>query len=133
MLWTEELQKELESYREHLGEIIGCDLQNEALERWAAQLQKLLDGEPKHGTYGGETLEKVAQKIVELVEAKKQLILREPTQAEGDAHEYLHDQSMGPSYGAGECFVPMGNHHGWRCKCGVWVWGSKIVCQQCQR
>lgn len=56
---------------------------------------------------------------------------REPTQAEGDAHEYRHDQSMGASYGASECFVPMGGHHGWRCKCGVWVWGGPTVCQRC--
>ena len=56
---------------------------------------------------------------------------REPTQAEGDAHECRHDQSMGASYGAGECFVPMGGHHGWRCKCGVWVWGGPTVCRRC--
>jgi len=56
---------------------------------------------------------------------------REPTQAEGDAHEYRHDQSMGASYGAGECFVPMGSHHGWKCTCGTWVWGGPTVCQRC--
>lgn len=56
---------------------------------------------------------------------------RAPTQAEGDAHEYRHDQSMGASYGAGECFVPMGSHHGWKCKCGTWVWGGPMVCQRC--
>lgn len=47
---------------------------------------------------------------------------RTPTQAEADAHA---------SYGAGECFVPMGGHHGWRCKCGAWVWGGPTVCQRC--
>jgi hypothetical protein len=46
---------------------------------------------------------------------------REPTQAEGDAH----------GYGEGECFVPMGGHHGWKCKCGAWVWGGPTVCQRC--
>jgi hypothetical protein len=56
---------------------------------------------------------------------------REPTQAEGDAHEYRHDQSMGPSYGAGECFVTMGGHHGWKCRCGAWVWGGPTVCRRC--
>lgn len=57
--------------------------------------------------------------------------LREPTQAEGDAHEYRNDQSMGASYGANECFVPMGGHHGWKCNCGTWVWGGPTVCQRC--
>lgn len=56
---------------------------------------------------------------------------REPTQEEGDAHEYCHDQSMGASHGSGECFVPMGSHHGWKCKCGTWVWGGPTVCQRC--
>lgn len=56
---------------------------------------------------------------------------REPTQEEGDAHEHHHDQSMGASHGSGECFVPMGSHHGWKCKCGTWVWGGPTVCQRC--
>lgn len=56
---------------------------------------------------------------------------REPTQEEGDAHEYCHDQSMGASHGSGECFVPMGSHHGRKCKCGTWVWGGPTVCQRC--
>lgn len=56
---------------------------------------------------------------------------REPTQEEGDAFEHRHDQSMGASHGSGECFVPMGSHHGWKCKCGTWVWGGPTVCQRC--
>lgn len=56
---------------------------------------------------------------------------REPTQEEGDAHEHRHDQSMGASHGSAECFVPMGSHHGWKCKCGTWVWGGPTVCQRC--
>ena len=56
---------------------------------------------------------------------------REPTQEEGDAYEHHHDQSMGASHGSGECFVPMGSHHGWKCKCGTWVWGGPTVCQRC--
>jgi hypothetical protein len=56
---------------------------------------------------------------------------REPTQAEGDAHEYRHDQSMGASECIRECHVPMGNHHGHRCPCGRWVWGGPTVCQRC--
>jgi len=56
---------------------------------------------------------------------------REPTQAEGDAHELEQHQSMGPVIKTGECFVPMGNHHGWKCKCGAWVWGGPTVCQRC--
>lgn len=53
---------------------------------------------------------------------------REPTQEEGDAHEHRH---VGTSHGSGECFVPMGGHHGWKCKCGTWVWGGPTVCQRC--
>lgn len=56
---------------------------------------------------------------------------REPTQAEGDAHEYRHDQSMGAPEPIRECHVPMGNHHGHRCSCGRWVWGGSTVCQRC--
>ena len=56
---------------------------------------------------------------------------REPTQAEGDAHEYRHDQSMGASESIRECHVSMGNHHGHRCSCGRWVWGGPTVCQRC--
>lgn len=56
---------------------------------------------------------------------------REPTQAEGDAHEYRHDQSMGASEAIRECHVPMGNHHGYRCPCGLWVWGGPTVCRRC--
>lgn len=56
---------------------------------------------------------------------------REPTQAEGDAHEYRHEQSMGASEAIRECHVPMGNHHGHRCLCGRWVWGGPTVCQRC--
>lgn len=48
---------------------------------------------------------------------------REPTQAEGDAHEWPR--------GEGECHVPMGNHHGHRCLCGIWVWGGPTVCRRC--
>lgn len=56
---------------------------------------------------------------------------REPTQAEGDAHEYRNDQSMGASEAIRECHVPMGNHHGHRCLCGHWVWGGPTVCRRC--
>lgn len=56
---------------------------------------------------------------------------REPTQAEGDVHEYRHEQSMGASEAIRECHVPMGNHHGHRCLCGRWVWGGPTVCQRC--
>lgn len=50
---------------------------------------------------------------------------REPTQAEGDAN------ACGSDYGADECFVPMGGHHGWKCKCGTWVFGGPTVCHRC--
>jgi len=56
---------------------------------------------------------------------------REPTQSEGDALEYRHDQSMGASECIRECHVPMGDHHGHRCPCGRWVWGGPTVCQRC--
>lgn len=46
---------------------------------------------------------------------------RNPTQDEGDAYAHHHD----------ECLVPMGSHHGWKCKCGTWVWGGPTVCQRC--
>lgn len=76
-------------------------------------------------------LEDAAIMIHELRAERDAACLREPTQAEGDAHEYRNDQGMGASYGAGESFVPMGSHHGWRCRCGTWVWGGPTVCQRC--
>lgn len=51
---------------------------------------------------------------------------RAPTQAEGDAHEH-----QDASEAIRECHVPMGNHHGHRCPCGLWVWGGTTVCQRC--
>ncbi len=57
---------------------------------------------------------------------------REPTQAEGDAHEYRHEQSMGPAHGSGECFVSMGGWTGHRCRiCSRWVWGGQTACVAC--
>lgn len=59
---------------------------------------------------------------------------REPTQAEGDAHEHRHEQSMGASYPSGECFVPMGGWTGRRCRiCSRWVWGGPTACVACVR
>ena len=52
---------------------------------------------------------------------------REPTQAEGDAHAYRAHQGDVLE----EAHVPMGNHHGHRCRCGVWVWGGPTTCQRC--
>ena len=52
---------------------------------------------------------------------------REPTQAEGDAHE-----SGEPDHAKGECFVAMGGWTGRRCRaCDRWVWGGPAVCQRC--
>lgn len=51
---------------------------------------------------------------------------REPTQAEGDAHELPRGEGS-----IRECYVPMGNHHGHRCLCGIWVWGGPTVCRRC--
>jgi hypothetical protein len=51
---------------------------------------------------------------------------REPTQAEGDAHELPLVEGE-----IGRCHVPMGNHHGSRCHCGIWVWRGATVCQRC--
>lgn len=57
---------------------------------------------------------------------------REPTQAEGDAHEYEQHESMGPVHGTGECFVPMGGWTGRRCRvCRRWVWGGPTACDAC--
>lgn len=57
---------------------------------------------------------------------------REPTQAEGDAHEYEQHESMGPVHGAGECFVPMGGWTGRRCRrCRRWAWGGPTACEAC--
>jgi hypothetical protein len=50
---------------------------------------------------------------------------REPTQAEGDAH----DGNMGVR---GECFVAMGGWTGRRCRvCRRWVWGGPTACAGC--
>ena len=52
---------------------------------------------------------------------------REPTQAEGDAHAYrAHKGDV-----IEEAHVPMGNHHGHRCRCRLWVWGGPTVCVTC--
>lgn len=51
---------------------------------------------------------------------------RDPTQAEGDAHELPRGEGS-----IRECHVPMGNHHGHRCACGIWVWGGPTVCRRC--
>lgn len=49
---------------------------------------------------------------------------REPTQAEGDAHE-----AGEPAHAKGQCFVPMGGWTGRRCRiCNRWVWGGPTVC-----
>lgn len=78
-----------------------------------------------------EAMEDVASLVDSLRLGCEIAYRREPTQAEGDAHEYRHDQSIGASHSAGECFVPMGSHHGWRCKCGAWVFGGPTICQRC--
>jgi hypothetical protein len=50
---------------------------------------------------------------------------RQPTGAEGNAHEYHEEQSMGASHASGECFVPAGSWRGKRCAlCSGWMWGS---------
>jgi hypothetical protein len=52
---------------------------------------------------------------------------REPTQAEGDAHE-----GGPPSERDGECFVPMGGWTGRRCRaCARWTWGGPTICARC--
>ena len=57
---------------------------------------------------------------------------REPTQAEGDAHEYEQHESMGPVRKTGECFVSMGGWTGNRCRlCSRWVWGGPTACERC--
>lgn len=57
---------------------------------------------------------------------------REPTQSEGDAHEYEQHQSMGPVLKTGECFVSMGGWTGRRCRiCQKWVWGGPTACEAC--
>ena len=42
----------------------------------------------------------------------------------------LHELPRGEG-SIGECYVPMGNHHGHRCLCGIWVWGGPTVCRRC--
>lgn len=50
--------------------------------------------------------------------------LREPTQAEGDAHAHAAS--------ARECFVPMGSWTGRRCRvCDRWTWGGPAACERC--
>lgn len=66
------------------------------------------------------TLERAASLLESLSLGCEIAYRREPTQAEGDAHEYR-----------GECYVPMGGHGGHRCVCGRWVWGGPTVCHQC--
>lgn len=52
---------------------------------------------------------------------------REPTQAEGDAHEH-----GAPAHRTGECFVPMGGWTGRRCRvCRLWTWGGPTACARC--
>jgi len=54
---------------------------------------------------------------------------REPTQAEGDAHE-----GGMPDHARGECFVPMGGWTGRRCRvCSRWTWGGPTACLECVR
>lgn len=53
--------------------------------------------------------------------------LREPTQAEGDAHE-----AGEPAHSKGECYVAMGGWTGRRCRvCRRWVWGGPTACVGC--
>jgi hypothetical protein len=52
---------------------------------------------------------------------------REPTQADGDAHE-----GGEPAHAKGECFVAMGGWTGRRCRaCARWVWGGPTACDRC--
>jgi hypothetical protein len=52
---------------------------------------------------------------------------REPTQAEGDAHE-----AGEPAHAKGECFVAMGGFTGRRCRvCSRWTWGGPTACEAC--
>lgn len=56
---------------------------------------------------------------------------REPTQAEGDAHEGA-THADGRRFPDGECFVPMGGWTGRRCRvCRRWTWGGPTACAVC--
>lgn len=60
---------------------------------------------------------------------------REPTQAEGDAHEWRKPSGAPDDGGDGppdECYVPAGGWTGRRCRvCNRWVWGGPTACVGC--
>jgi hypothetical protein len=51
---------------------------------------------------------------------------RTPTQEEAEAHAFrrVYEEIQ-------ECHVPMGDHHGHKCRCGNWVFGGPTVCDRC--
>lgn len=55
----------IEKAREEL-ELLFIDLPNTYLEMWAKDLLELMDGKPKPGTRGGEHLEEVERRLVDL-------------------------------------------------------------------
>lgn len=55
--------RELEGQVQDLQMMDHTDVENAALDAWAAQLLKRFDGEPKTGTYAGPVLEKVSRRL----------------------------------------------------------------------
>lgn len=64
----------VEKAREEL-DMLFIDLPNTYLEMWAKDLLGLLDGKEKIGARGGEEMEEVEKRIVQLVKSHKRLEL----------------------------------------------------------
>lgn len=70
----------------------------------------------RHADYMSTRLERMQARF-------EAIALREPTQAEGDACALPSSPS--------ESHVAIGDHHGWKCRCGTWVWGGPQLCLRC--
>ena len=105
------------------GECLGCCQEREAtlradLARVTAERDAALSGE-------SEAVRRAESAELGCMIAYR----REPTSAEGDAHE-----AGPPGMDDAECFVPMGGWTGRRCRaCGCWVWGGPTACERCVR
>jgi hypothetical protein len=96
------------------------------LRSMAEQANKLRGPSWEHGARSATTLLDAATFLESLYFEHKITSSREPTQEEGEA-------CCEPKYEnrIQECHIPIGNHHGHRCKCDKWVWGGPTVCQRC--
>lgn len=75
-----------------------------------------------------DSLIRIREELLQRVEAAELgcdiAYKREPTQSEGDAHEWMGAK--------GTCFVTMGGWTGNRCRvCSKWVWGGPTACNAC--